>query len=183
MWSPICNGQWVGGVCGSWGKGSHLGSQGARSARREKRLAVGFRQWRRRDIARWPMTQETGLPYLQETFMYRVCAVVHCIAVIQYNHNRNHVSLYYLFPENKSFGTNYHLHSSSDVWEVVSSTLLVIAKNRSDTCILKIFPLASQIFIFYLNKEYWRKFERISVRAYTVKLEHKSTFYSCIFYI
>jgi hypothetical protein len=49
--------------------------------------------------------------------------IVHCTIVIQYNHNRNHVSLYYLFQENKSFGTSCHLHSSSDVWEVVSSTI------------------------------------------------------------
>ncbi len=30
---------------------------------------------------------------------------------------------YYLFQENKSFGTEHHLHSSSDVREVVSSTV------------------------------------------------------------
>jgi hypothetical protein len=116
-----CNGQWGGGVCGSWGKGSHLGSRGARPTRRGKRLAVGFRQWRR-DIARWPKTQETDLPHLRETFMHKVSAIVHCMAVIQYNHNRNCVLLYSLFQENKSFGTDCHLHSSSDVWEVVSST-------------------------------------------------------------
>ncbi len=109
-------------MCGSWGKGSHIGSRGARSARRGKRLAVGFRQRRRRDIARWPRTRETGSPQLQETFMHRVSAIVYCTAVIQYNHNRNCVSLYYLFQENKSFGTSCHLHSSSDVREVVSST-------------------------------------------------------------
>ncbi len=57
--------------------------------------------------------------------MHRVSAIVHCIAVIQYYHNRNRVSLYYLFQENKSFGTNYHLHSSSDVREVVSSTVIM----------------------------------------------------------
>jgi hypothetical protein len=56
--------------------------------------------------------------------MQRVSAIVHCIAVIQYNHNRNRVSLYYLLKENKSFGTDCHLHSSSDVREVVSSTRL-----------------------------------------------------------
>ncbi len=55
---------------------------------------------------RWPETQEMGSPHLQETFMHRVSAIVHCIAVIQYNHNRNRISLYYLFQENKSFGTN-----------------------------------------------------------------------------
>jgi hypothetical protein len=34
-----------------------------------------------------------GLPHLRETFMHRVSAIVHCIAVIQYNHNRNRVLL------------------------------------------------------------------------------------------
>ncbi len=110
-------------MCGSWGKGSHLGSWGAWPARRGKRLAVGSGQWRRRDIARVPKKQETGSPHLQETFMHRVSAIVHCIAVTQYNHNRNCVLLYYLFQENKSFGTDYHWHSSSDVREVVSSTV------------------------------------------------------------
>jgi hypothetical protein len=66
-----------------------------------KRLAVGSGQWRGRDIARWPKKQETGSSHLQETFMHRVSAIVHCIAVIQYNHNRNRLLLYYLFQENK----------------------------------------------------------------------------------
>ncbi len=109
-------------MCESWGKGSHLGSRGARPTRRGKRRAVGLRQWRRIDAARWPKTQETGSPHLQETFIHRVSVIVHCVAVIHCNHNRNHVLLYYLFQENKSFGTGHHLHSSSDVREVVSST-------------------------------------------------------------
>jgi hypothetical protein len=116
-------------VCGSWEKGSHLASRGARPGRRGKRLGVGFRQWRRRDIARWPKTQEMGLPHLQKMFMHRVSAIVHCIAVSQYNHNRSRVSLYYLFQENKSFGTDHHLHSSSDVREVVSSTRMMAKSN------------------------------------------------------
>ncbi len=110
-------------MCGSLGKGSHLGSPGARPARRGKRRTVGFRQWRRIDIAGWSKMQEMGSPLLQETFMHRVSVIEHCVAVIQYNHNRNCVSLYYLFQENKSFGTDHHLHSSSNVREVVSSTL------------------------------------------------------------
>jgi hypothetical protein len=65
--------------------------------------------------------QETDSPRLQETVMHRVSAFVHCTAVIQYNNDRNCVSLYYLVQENKSFGTCYHLHSSSDVREVVLS--------------------------------------------------------------
>ncbi len=79
---------------------------------------------------RWLKTQETGSPHLQETVMHRMSAVVHCIVVTQYNHNRNRVSLYYLFQENKSFGTDYHLHSSSDVREVVSSIEMFLQKFR-----------------------------------------------------
>jgi hypothetical protein len=56
--------------------------------------------------------------------MHRVSVIVHCVAVIHYDHNRNRVLLYYVFQENKSFGTHYHLHSSSDVREVVSSTIV-----------------------------------------------------------
>jgi hypothetical protein len=115
-----------GDMCGSWGKGSHLGSRGARPARRGKRRAVGFRQWRRVDVTRFLKTQETGSPHLQETFMHRVSVIVHCVAVIHYNHNRNRVLLYCLFQENKSFGTGHHLHSSSDVWEVVLSTIFML---------------------------------------------------------
>ncbi len=54
--SNICNGRLGGGMCGSWGKGSHLGSWGARPARRGKRRAAGLRQWRRIDVAGWPKT-------------------------------------------------------------------------------------------------------------------------------
>ncbi len=115
-------------MCGSWGKGSHLGSRGTRPARRGKRLAVGSRQRRRGDIAIWPQMRETDSPQLQETVMLRVRAIVHCTAVIQYNHNRNHASLYYLFQENKSFGTHYHLHSCSDVQEVVSRTFVAVCQ-------------------------------------------------------
>jgi hypothetical protein len=76
-----CNGWCGGGVCGSWGKGNHLGSRGARPARRGKRQAVGLRQWRRADIAEWLQTQETGSPHHQETFMHRVSVIVHCVIV------------------------------------------------------------------------------------------------------
>ncbi len=68
-------------MCGSWGKGSHLGSRGAWPPRRGKRLAVGSGQWRRRDIARWPKTQETGSPHLQEMFMHRVSAIVQLYSI------------------------------------------------------------------------------------------------------
>ncbi len=63
-----------------------------------------------------------GLPTPSRDGYAQSECIVHCTIVIQYTHNRNGVSLYYLFQENKSCGTSCHLHSSSDVWEVVSST-------------------------------------------------------------
>jgi hypothetical protein len=77
----MCNGRYGGGMCGSWGKGSHLGSRGARPARRGKRQAVGLRQWRRIDVVECLKTQETGSPHHQETFMHRVSVIVHCVIV------------------------------------------------------------------------------------------------------
>jgi hypothetical protein len=47
--------------------------------------------------------------------MHRVSVIVCCLAVIHYDYHRNRVSLYYLFEENKSFGTDHHLHSFSDI--------------------------------------------------------------------
>ncbi len=100
-----CNGRCGGGVCGSWGNGSHLGNRGTRPARRGKRRAVVIRQWRRIDIAGWVKTQEAGSSRHQATFMHRVSVVVHCIIIVtSENHNRNRVLLYYLFQENKLFG-------------------------------------------------------------------------------
>jgi hypothetical protein len=76
-----CNGRYGGGMCGSWGKGSHLGSRGARPARRGKRWAVGLRQWRRIDVAEWLKTRETGSPHHQEMFMHRVSVIVQCVII------------------------------------------------------------------------------------------------------
>jgi hypothetical protein len=63
------------------GKRGHLGNRGARPARKGKGAAVGSRQRRRRDVATWPLEQETDSPQLQETIMHRVSVIVHCIAV------------------------------------------------------------------------------------------------------
>jgi hypothetical protein len=74
--------------------------------------------------------------------MHRVSVIVHYVTFIQYNHNRDRVLVYYLFQENKSFGTDLHLHSSSDVQEVVLSTLMVEV-----SCWTKLFSsIASPLF-------------------------------------
>jgi hypothetical protein len=68
-------------VCGSRGKGSHLGSRGAWPARRGKRQAVGLRQRGRIDVAEWLKTRETSSSHLQETFIHRVSVIVHCVII------------------------------------------------------------------------------------------------------
>jgi hypothetical protein len=93
-------------VCGSWGNESHLGSRGTQPARRRKRQAVCIGQRRRIDIAGCLKILETGSSQHQARFMHRVSVIVHC--VVHYctnNPNRNRVLLYYLFQENKSFGS------------------------------------------------------------------------------
>jgi hypothetical protein len=58
------------------------------------------------DVAKCLRAQETGLPQHQATFMHRVCIIVYCVSVYRINnHNTNRVLLYYLFQENKSFGS------------------------------------------------------------------------------
>jgi hypothetical protein len=126
-----CKGRCGGGVRGPWGNGGHLGSQGRRGirpTRMGKGRKVGMGQWRRIDSTKCLRIQETGSPQHQATFMHRVCIIAQsmyralCVNYHINNHNRNHVLLYYLFQENKSFGSKNHLHSSSGVREVVSST-------------------------------------------------------------
>jgi hypothetical protein len=77
-----CSRQWGGSVCGSWGKGSHLGDWVARPSRKRKGAAVDSRQWRRGDVTTWPLEQEMDSPQLQETVMHRVSVIVHCTAVV-----------------------------------------------------------------------------------------------------
>ncbi len=146
-------------MCGSWGKGSHLGSQGARPATGGKRRAVGFIQWRRIDVAGWPKMQETGSPHLEEMFMHKVSVIVHCVAVIQYDHNRNRASLYYLFQENKSFSTEHHLHSYSDLREVVSSTVRISYSSAIPQLSITLLATCAVILIKY--PEVWLNFIKI----------------------
>ncbi len=115
-----CNGRCGGGVCGSWGNGSHLGSQGTRPARRGKRQAVDVRQWRRIDIAGCLRTQETGSPQHQAMFMHRVSVIVHCV-IITTPTTITGIVFYCII----CFRKINNWHSSSGVREVVSSTLTI----------------------------------------------------------
>jgi hypothetical protein len=97
-----CNGQCGGGVCGSWGSGSHLGNRGTQPSRRGKRRAVCIRQWRRVDVAGCLKTQETGSSQHQVTFMQRVSVILHCVLITTPT-TITGIMFYcnYLFQENK----------------------------------------------------------------------------------
>ncbi len=126
-----CNGWCGGGVCGSWGNGSHFGSRGTRPARRGKRRAVGIRQWRSIDTAGCLRTQEMGSPQYQATFMHRVSAIVHC-TIIATPTTITGIVFYCIicFRKINHLVVKHHLHSSSGVREVVSST--TIASRKTD---------------------------------------------------
>ncbi len=73
------------------------------------------------------MAQNTGDELAtspRDVYAQSECYCALCNNFYTYIHNRNRVLLYYLFQENKSFGSEHHLHSSSDVREVVSSTVI-----------------------------------------------------------
>ncbi len=117
--SSMCNEQCGEGVCGSWGKGSHLGSWRARSARRGKRWAISLRQWRRIDVAECMKTQEMAP---RDIYAQSECYCALWNNCYTYNHNRNR-GLLYVSGKKNHLVVKHHLHSSSDVREVVSSTV------------------------------------------------------------
>ncbi len=106
-------------MCGSWGNGSHLGSQGTRPAR-----AVGIRQWRRIDVTGCLEIQETGSSQHQVTFMHRASVIVHCV-IITTPTTITGIVFYCIicFRKINHLVVKHHLHSSSDIREVVSSTV------------------------------------------------------------
>jgi hypothetical protein len=123
-----CNGQWGESVCGSWGKENHFADGGALPSRKGEGAAVGSRQWGRKDVVKWPLGWETDSPQLQETVMHRVSGL--CIVQQLYSIIISELCLtVLLFQENKSYGASYHLHSSSDVREVVLSTVMVFCSS------------------------------------------------------
>jgi hypothetical protein len=108
------------GMCGDPGeKGDILEAGGP--APQEGKKAGSWPQTVEEDRRRG-MAQNTGdglATSPRDVFAQSECHCALCNSFYTYNHNRNRVLLYYLFQENKSFGSEYHLHSSSDVWEVV----------------------------------------------------------------
>jgi hypothetical protein len=85
-------------------------------------------------VGSWPQTVEeyrcSGMPQNtgdglttspRDGYTQSYCAL--CNNFHTYNHERNRVLLYYLFQENTSFGSKHNFHSSSDVREVVLSTV------------------------------------------------------------
>jgi hypothetical protein len=103
------------GVCVDPGE-SHIGSRGPGLPGGEK---AGSWLQTAEEKRHSKMAKEAGdglATSSRDSYAQSEC-IVYCTIVIQYNYNRNRVSLYYLFQENKSFGTSCHLHSSSHVRE------------------------------------------------------------------
>jgi hypothetical protein len=68
------------------------------------------------EVRRSKMAQDTGdglATSPRDIFAQSECYCALCNSFYTYNHNRNRVLLYYLFEENKSFGSKHHLHLSS----------------------------------------------------------------------
>ncbi len=121
-----CNRRCRGDVCGPWGKGSHLGSRGSqrtRPAQRGKRRAVGIRQWRRIDVTECIRTKETGSPQHQATFMHRVCIIVIMLITTSTTITGIVFDCLICFRRINHLVVKNHLHSSSGIREVVSSTI------------------------------------------------------------
>ncbi len=97
-------------------------------ARQEgERREVGIRQWRRIDVLGCLKIQETGSSQHQATFMHRVSVIVHCV-IITTQTTITGIVFYCIFCFRKinHLVVKHHLHSSSDVREVVSSTGTVL---------------------------------------------------------
>ncbi len=129
-------------MCGPWGKRSHLGSrgsQGTRPARRGKRRAVGIRQWRRIDITRCLKIWKTGSSQHQATFMHRVRIIVHCV-LITASTTITGIVFYCIicFRKINHLVVKNHLHSSSGVREVVSSTTILQFSREYPQVFLKV---------------------------------------------
>jgi hypothetical protein len=64
-------------------------------ARQEREKAGSWLQTVEEDrLSRMAKDAGDGLVHLQEAVMHRVSVIVPCVAVIQYDHNRNRFSLY-----------------------------------------------------------------------------------------
>jgi hypothetical protein len=113
-------------VCGPWGNGGRLagwGSQGARPARRGKGQAVGIRQWRGIDVKKMLQNVGDGLAttssqvYTQSTYHCALCINTILIIITRIMFYCN-----YCFRRINHLVVKKHLHSSSGVRAVLSST-------------------------------------------------------------
>jgi hypothetical protein len=125
---PYCNRQYGEDVCGPWGNGGRSagwGSQGAWPARKGKGRAVGIRQWKGIDMKE--MMQNVGGGLVTTLSQVYAQSTYHCALCINHhtdNHNKNVFHCSYCFRRINHLVVKHHLHLSSGVREVVSSTLI-----------------------------------------------------------
>jgi hypothetical protein len=104
-----CNGWCGGGVRGPWRNGGHLevgevGGPGPPGGGKGRTVGIQTVEEGRR----YKMPQNTGDGLATTPSHVYAQSMYHCALCINFhidNHNRNHVLLYYLFQENKSFGS------------------------------------------------------------------------------
>ncbi len=116
-------------MCGPWGNGDRpagWGSQRTRPALRGKGRAVGVSHWKGKDVKEMLQNVGDGLVTTsshQATFMPRVGVIVHCALIttlIIITGIMSHCN--YCLRRINHLVVTHHLHSSSGVREVVSST-------------------------------------------------------------
>jgi hypothetical protein len=124
-----CYRRWERGARGPWGKWGHLGcwrGWGTRPARQREERAVGIRQWRKLAILKMLEGTGDGLGttsshvYAQST--YHICIM--CCNLLRFNNHNCELcfTVPICFRRINHMAVKKHLHSSSVVREVVSST-------------------------------------------------------------
>ncbi len=124
-----CNRRWERGVRGPWGKWGHLGcwrGWGTRPARQREERAVGIRQWRRLAILKMLEGTGDGLgitsSHVYAKSTYHICIM--CCNLLRFNNHNCELcfTVPICFRRINHMAVKKHLHSSSVVQEVVSST-------------------------------------------------------------
>ncbi len=116
-------------MCGSWGNGDSSagwGSQGAQPASKGKGRADSVSQWKGKDVKE--MLQNVGDGLATTSSHVYAQSRCHCALCINHhvnNHNKNSFYCNYCCRRINHLVVKHHLHSSSGVREVVSSTKLI----------------------------------------------------------
>ncbi len=111
-----------------WGQGALVPQQGTVRVSQSQTVEEGRRSKMTEDIEDGSFTASRDSYAQSECNMY--CIISNTMYIVcSHRHQKVSCLAVFLFQENKSFGVNYHLHSSSDVREAVSRTLPVLVSS------------------------------------------------------